>query len=210
MTTLSKWKVLFPNEHSYTPLVGILGLGGSYASYLKDSPSILEQMSEKGIIASKFCGFHIGSAPLNQPGSMVLGGYEKNRVLGDVGMFDLGTSDTIPTAGPRASHLDVVPDFETGPSPFNESKGISLWHHLNDDPPLDPSRRGININPSVPYMYLPKGICEGAAQYLALTWNEGLALYRWDIGNESFRIISSSAYMAFVLADKNFKNITIK
>lgn len=204
-----QWEVLCPNGRNYTAPVGILGLGPSG----NDPSSLLGQMKADGTIASMFGGLHIGSALLEQPGSMILGGYEQNRVLGDVGTFDL-----FPT-GPRAFLLDVVLGVETGASPFNRSSNISLWHGIEDsthyagqsqDAGGRTGSRLINFNPSVPYMYLPLGICETAAQYLPLTWNADLELYTWNIGEEAARIISSPAYVAFVFADNQAKNITIK
>ncbi|KAL8921717.1 MAG: hypothetical protein Q9208_005647 [Pyrenodesmia sp. 3 TL-2023] len=214
-----QWDVSFPNGHNYTARAGILGLGPSESNPL----SFLGQMKAGGTIASTFCGLHMGSALLGQAGSMILGGYEQNRVLGDVGTFDLQTSDPnenylfIP--GPLAFLLDVVLDVETGGSPFNESSSISLWPGINDTRfYADQSRdrggrtgsRLISFNPSVPYMYLPQGICKTAAQYLPLTWDAGLELYTWNIGEDASRIIGSPAYMAFVLADIDAKNVTIK
>ncbi|KAL8942837.1 MAG: hypothetical protein Q9211_001223 [Gyalolechia sp. 1 TL-2023] len=164
-------------------------------------------------IASTFCGLHIGSALLKQAGSMIVGGYEQNRVLGDVGTFYLAQY------GPRGFLLDVVLNVESGASPFNQTGSISLWHGIHDDPSSfdDSSYQGgrtgsrlISINPSVPYMYLPPGICETAAQYLPLTWDAGLQLYTWNTDNQSSRIIGSPAFMGFILSDNQAKNITVK
>lgn len=217
-TAISRWDVSFPNGRSYTPVVGVLGLGYDQPpmgpSSGEDFQSLLEQFKASGTTASMFCGLHIGSASLNQSGSMVLGGYEQNRVLGEVGTFDLGA-----TRGPSAFLLDVVLDVETGVSPFNQSSSISLWHGLEDDPDRvrESNRHGgrtgsrlISVNPSVPYMYLPKGLCETAARYLPLTWDAGLGLYTWNINDEFTDIVSSPAYMGIVLADRQSKNITIK
>ncbi|KAI4174997.1 MAG: hypothetical protein LQ343_002024 [Gyalolechia ehrenbergii] len=171
-------------------------------------------MKAKDTIASMFCGLHIGSALLNQRGSMILGGYEQNRVLGDVGTFDLPE-----VRGPRGFLLDVVLGVEIGASPFNQPGNISLWHGIHDDPSdshrseSDGGRTGsrlIDINPSVPYMYLPPGICETAAQYLSVTWDAGLELYTWNTDDQSSRVIGSPAFMGIILADKQAKNITIK
>lgn len=121
-----------------------------------------------------FSGLHMGSASLNQPGSLVLGGYEQNRVLGNIGTFDLSRSST---SGPQAFILDDILDVDIGVSPFNESNSISVWHGINDDfGASEAQARGgrigsriIYLNPSIPYMYLLSGICETVAQYLPVT-----------------------------------------
>ena len=218
IVALSEWDVFSPNGRNYTAPVGILGLGPSpIASAYDLSPppsSLLGQMKENGTIASLFCGLHMGSALLGQSGSMVLGGYEQNRVLGDVGTFDLLTSEN---QGPQAFLLDVFLGVETGASPFNQSNNISLWHSIDDQGASQSQAAGgktgsrlVSINPSAPYMYMPVGICETAAQYLPLTWDEGLGLYTWFMGSQYTRVVGSPAFMAIVLADNGAKNITIK
>ncbi|KAI4182768.1 MAG: hypothetical protein L6R41_005789 [Letrouitia leprolyta] len=214
---VDNWKVFFPNGRSYTPLTGIFGLGSTTNEGAKSELSLLQRLKGDGTIASTFCGLHMGSALFGQRGSMVLGGYEQNRVLGDIGTFDLVAITEL--GGPRGFLLDVILDVEVGISPFNLSSGISLWHALDDSSWIAAASgsvggrtgsRLISFNPSVPYMYLPPGICETVAQYLPLAWNAGLGLYLWRTDEQSSRIISSPAFMAFVLADNQAKNITIK
>ncbi|KAL8742226.1 MAG: hypothetical protein Q9190_005260 [Brigantiaea leucoxantha] len=213
LRALQTWKIPFPNGRDYPAQAGILGLGSSF----DDSPSILEQAKETGTISSLFCGLHIGSPLLKQRGSMILGGYEQNRVLGDVGMFDVDVESE--SGGVQAFLLDVVLDVEIGASPFNQSNEISLWHGIDDGAESAgfsewmggrTGSRLIGVSASLPYMYLPQGICETAAQYLPLVWDTGLELYIWNATDQSSHIISSPAFMGFVLADKQAKNITIK
>ena len=217
------WKIYFPNGRNYTPSVGILGLGRGHAVLV--TQSLLGQMKANGAIQSMFGGFHMGSAAHNQEGSMILGGYEQNRVLGEVGTFNLlltrcpqGAQGTLKLGGPQAYMLDVVLSVETGVSPFNQSGNISLWHGIDDGETASESvaeggragSRLVTTNPSVPYMYMPSGLCETAAQYLPVAWSAGLDLFIWDINDQYHRIVGSPAFMAIVFADKNAKNITIK
>lgn len=218
ITDFREWTISFANGRNYTSPAGILGLGPGPSS----ESSLLQQWKEGGVIASKFCGLHIGSASLNQPGSMILGGYDRNRVLGEVGTFFLSISEITggqtSTGGPQAYILDIALDVETGTSPFNQSQRISVWHSINDKYGAGPSEaaggkvgsRLVTTNPSVPYMYLPIGLCETAAQYIPVAWNASLELYIWDMSPQYSRIVGSSAYMAIVLADTFAKNITIK
>ena len=156
---------------------------------------------------------------------MILGGYDQNRVLGEVGMFNVliatpqeGASAELSIGGPQAYLLDVALDVETGASPFNQLSSISLWYGIqNDDGAIDSENAGgkagsrlVLISPIVPYMYLPLGICETAARYLPVIWNASLELYLWNMNHQYSRIVKSPAFMAIVLADNFAKNITIK
>lgn len=219
MKAVLSWKVSFPNGRNYTPPAGNLGLGPTTDNDRNRDPSILEKMKENGTITSMFCGLHVGSAAFGQRGSMMLGGYEQNRVLGEVGTFDMYLDSIAGVGGPRAFLLDVILDVELGISPFISSGSISLWHAINDSSwiasrsEIMGGRTGsrlITLNPTVPYMYLPPGICEIAARYLPLTWDAGLGLYVWEVNELSYRIISSPAFMAIILADNQARNITIK
>ena len=223
--TLADWNVTFSNGRNYTPPAGILGLGPSY-----DNPnsSILGQCKASGDIASKFGGFHMSSGALNQPGSMVLGGWDENRIVGDVGVFNLLISSPAPgpnaqdiylPGGPQAFLLDVILDVETGGSPFNQTNSISLWYGIDDEIGDTSSvaaggktgSRLVTINPSIPYLYLPNGLCETASQYLPVTFNESLQLYVWNTDDHQYtRIIQSPAFMAIVLADSFANNTTVK
>ena len=221
MLALHQWNLRFPNGRNYTPQAGILGLGPMDGTSSDPSRSLLKQLKANGTIASEFCGLHLGSVLLKQQGSMLLGGYEQNRVLGTVGCFNLSTALSIGDGvGPQGFLLDVILGVETGASPFKESNDISLWHGIDNNGDNSDSSavfyggrsgsRIIAIDPIRPYMYLPLGICETAAQYLPVDWDEDLELYIWNQNNDYFRIVGSPAFMAFILADSQARNITIK
>ncbi|KAI0484861.1 aspartic peptidase domain-containing protein [Xylariaceae sp. FL0804] len=209
---LREWSMAFPNGRRYNASAGLLGLGPS-DPVSDDPPCLLQQLKNAGRISSLFCGLHMGSALLGQQGSMVLGGYEQNRVLGDVGTFGLTTY------GPQAFILDVQLGVETGDSPFNFTGNTSLWHAIDDgdsEATLSVELGGrtgsriIQFDPSVPYLYMPPGICEAVAQYLPVTWNKSLELYTWDEDDSTSDLIGSPAFMAIVLADRDARNITVK
>ena len=91
---------------------------------------------------------------------MILGGYEQNRIIGHVGTFSLKPES------PQGYMLDVILGVETGASPFNQSNNISLWHGIDDILGATESEhvggkadsRQISLDPSLPYLYLPRGI----------------------------------------------------
>ncbi|RYP63189.1 hypothetical protein DL769_007046 [Monosporascus sp. CRB-8-3] len=207
-----------PSGSNYTNPVGILGLGRDFNDRplrnSGDNPWILEQLKSAGDIASNTFSLHMGSALLEQPGSLVLGGYEKNRALGQAGTFPLWDGM------PAVIVMDVFLGTEVGPSAFGKDGSISIYQGLGNDTWAAQVSKGYGatlgaaiamLNPSSPYMYLPMGTCEAAAKNLPVTWNAALGVYFWDIEDPRYsRIVSSSAYMGFVLADREALNITIK
>ncbi|SPO06757.1 uncharacterized protein DNG_09451 [Cephalotrichum gorgonifer] len=210
-----------PDGRQVNQSVGILGLGPnsergeSEASITRqDYPSILEQLKSDDEIGSASFGFHVGSAALDQPGSLILGGYEKNRVIGQAGVFKLHSLPIIPLS-------DVALGVETGGSPFNSADPISVYRGVpsatTDVPDLARefgAKEGsamVIANPAVPYLYLPPGTCEETAKHLPVTLDESLGVYLWNTSDPQFeRIVTSPAYLAFIFSDQSATTITIK
>ena len=197
-----------PNGVNYTSEVGTLGLGDQ--SHPINTSSILEQFKEAERIDSKTFGFHLGSSSLDLAGSLVLGGYDRSRALGTVGKF----------ATDFAFLMDVYLGTETGYSPFNISHNISVYQGLDGDKDAQhrtrklkgPKRAAVaELDVTFPYIFLPIGTCEAAAQHLPVVWNASIGLYLWDQNDPRYKsIVSSPAYLGFVLADRDAMNITIK
>lgn len=213
LSSLFERKFQLPDGFDYTNPVGILGLGPQQRA--RENKWILDQLKSNGAIASNTFSLHMGSASLNQTGSLVLGGYEKNRALGPVGSFKMNSDAGFPTMFLR----DVFLGTEVGATAFDDDI-ISIYQGLGDDEQAievskacgAPSGAALTIpSPSTPYIYLPWGTCETAAKYLPVTWDDSLGLYLWDVQNPKYdHILSSSAYMAFVLEDEYAANLTIK
>ncbi|KAJ2984917.1 hypothetical protein NUW58_g5811 [Xylaria curta] len=90
-TILDPCSINLPDGRTYDNTVGNLGLGFDTDlddNFVPDPAAVLVQLKNFNITVSNSFGFHIGSAALNQSGSMVLGGYEMNRVLGPVGSLN--------------------------------------------------------------------------------------------------------------------------
>jgi len=208
-----------PDGRNFSDPVGILGLGPlpryDIPPYFGRS-DFLQQLKRGGQIGSRSFGLHMGSAALQQPGSMVLGGYEQNRALGSVGVFSLFSSEVF--------LVDVILGTQKGASPFkNLSEVTSVYRGPGPDDygqaaSLEVKRRGGKagsalavLNPASPYIYLPPGTCETAATYLPVVWDDRLGLYLWITSDPQFaRIVSSPGYMGFVLSDSTATNLTIK
>ena len=66
-------------------------------------------------------------------------------------------------------------------------------------------------NLALPYIYLPLGTCEEAANHLPVSFNDDLGFYLWDTADPQFRrIVDSPAHLGFILSDRTATNITIK
>ncbi|KAM7208573.1 Aspartic peptidase domain containing protein, partial [Rhypophila decipiens] len=226
LNSLERFNVLLPDGRKYTPPVGILGLGIPNRSFngAPNDPEpggILLGLKREGKIGYAAFGMHMGSVAYNQPGSLILGGYEKNRALGEVGTFRWDSEDV-----PYMFLLDVQLGVQSEKSGFSfgtdGSSNTSIWAGPTDNEVKDAenlrkrlgAKEGAAVvvpNPGAPYIYLPKGTCEAAAKRLPVKLNESLGLYIWDRGDSRYEsIMRSSAYMSFVLADTSAKNVTIK
>ncbi|KAL2204904.1 hypothetical protein CC79DRAFT_922293 [Sarocladium strictum] len=180
-----EWSVDFPNGDTYNASVGTLGLLGAPGSFIEpdtdvDWPqSLLDQLKDSQNISSRFFGLHIGSGQHDQVGSLILGGYAKNGVIGDVGVFDI--------LGNLPFLVDVKLGVETGRSPFERTG--SMWQGIGDNEIAKDFMKvgggkkgsaGMMLNPVVPYIYLPKGNCEAIAENLPVSLDKGLGLWLWN------------------------------
>ena len=158
-------------------------------------------LRKSNTIPSSSFGLHIGSVPMGQPGSLVLGGYDKSRVLGDIGAFDISGD----LGEPIISMIDVTIGVEQGETPFKTPRIGSLYRaNGNESVP-------VSLNPTVPYMFLPLGTCEAIAEYLPVRFDRGLGLYIWNTQDPQHgRVIGSPSYLQFTFQQSSSTNLTIK
>lgn len=218
ITILDPCSISLPDGRTYDSSAGNLGLGGVSDTEDKFDPNsdnaILVQLKKSNDIGSVSFGFHFGSALFNQPGSIVLGGYEQNRVIGPVGLLDFHRHF------PWIFLEDVTLGVEVGASPFKNASVGSVYQGIqgNEQAVSFASSLGarlneavIKINPAVPYIYLPYGTCETAASNLPVTWNSSLGLFIWNTEDPLFsRIVGSSAFLGFHFVDRNRMRFTVK
>ncbi|KXH53151.1 hypothetical protein CNYM01_01872 [Colletotrichum nymphaeae SA-01] len=197
---------------AYTPTVGTLGLGPRSERDETAGPGILEQLRTSGDIDRTAFSVQMGSAALGIPGSLVLGGYEQNRALGQVGTFAL--QDSIPVMFLR----DIIFDFQIRNQSFYPIKSnASFWTNPTDLGMQYTKYVGgaagsavVIPNPASPYIYLPPGICEAIAENLHMTYHNKSGLYLWDTDLSAQLFVNQSAYLGFILADSSATKITIK
>ncbi|KAJ0159809.1 hypothetical protein CTA2_9074 [Colletotrichum tanaceti] len=199
----------------YKPPVGILGLASqSNWSGLVTPPSILEQLKASGDIDRNAFSVHVGSAALGLPGSLVLGGYDRNRALGRVGTFALANGM------PLVFLRDIVLGVEVGTSTidaagagnngsfWDESVLVGEYYSRHAGGP--PGSVVVVPNPASPYIYLPPGFCDAIATSLNMTRHDPTGLYLWERSAQAELFVNSSSYLGFVLADQSATNLTVK
>jgi hypothetical protein len=126
------------------------------------------------------------------------------RAIGDFGAYTLGGD----TGGePVVPMVDLTLGVMQGGTPFNTTQVGSLYRNaatLNTSEPM-------SLNPTVPYMQMPLGMCEAVAEFLPVTFNENLGLYLWNINDPQFaKIVRSPAYMGIAFARAGQPNLLIQ
>ena len=207
ISAVSAWEIELPDGTKYSAQVGTLSLGAPGTGVQNFSANATGQTVPgyayaQDEVASNSWGLHYGSASLNQGGSLVFGGYDQSRVLGDVGAFDLAEGSTM-----LPNLLDIQIGVENGTSPFSESSYTNLLK-------LNASFNGVQpavINPIVPYLFMSPETCAAVAENLPVTLNSLLGLYIWNTTDPQYeRIVKSSAYLAIIFQKAGSGNLTIK
>ncbi|KAH9869025.1 hypothetical protein J1614_008102 [Plenodomus biglobosus] len=166
-----------------TPMIGFSYAGGSY---------------NKSNTRSFSYGLQIGSAYHGYTGSLIIGGYDKGRLIGPYTAFNKA-----PTL------LDISIGVATGGSPFDfkEKHGILLSNTSQ------PTTLFALPDPRQTYLHLPGKTCEEIAKYLPIKYDATLKYWLWDIRSRDYTaIISSPAYLGFTFppASGAMENVTIK
>ncbi|KAK4227823.1 hypothetical protein QBC38DRAFT_526179 [Podospora fimiseda] len=202
MTAIESLEHTLPGGLNYSTQVGTMGIG--------TGSKVMEELFSRGKIGSLSSGLHIGSVQFQQPGSLILGGYDQSRVIGPIGVFDTKQELT-------GWLTDVVLGTQVGPSAFQkrEYEG-SVWLGPGQDryAELHGRKNGttlISFNPAAPYISLPEKNCEIIASRLPVIWNSTLENFLWNTSDPAYtRIVRSSAYLGFVFSDRALTKITIK
>ncbi|KAI1673083.1 hypothetical protein Ptr902_05885 [Pyrenophora tritici-repentis] len=165
------------------PMVGFSYAGGAY---------------NKSATRSFSYGLHIGSAFHNYPGSLLIGGYDKGRLVGSYTSFN-----NAPLL------LDVSIGVAIGGSPwdFKEKKGLLLSNNSQV------TTLSTLPDPRQTYIHLPGKTCEEIAKYIPVIFDSKLKYWLWDTTKPEYQtIITSPAYLGFTFppAYGASNNVTIK
>ncbi|KAM0715215.1 hypothetical protein Q7P37_009680 [Cladosporium fusiforme] len=199
MAISKDWHINVGESHQYTRSVGLFSLNGTldnftYAQSRDDvvtANTALQRAYDDGNIPSLSYGLHIGSAEPNVTGSLVLGGYDKSRIL----------SDAIVAGNDNNFRLtDIALNVTSGGSGFINSSSGSIKGLLK--PPTDSDSINVHPRPGVPYIYLPNDTCGAIAEHLPVTFSEDYNLYLWNTEDSAYeKIVSSPHYLSFIFSD---------
>ena len=186
----------YPNGKRYPITTGCLSLGSLAPQSIFWTPDkklidvdvgnmIAYYLANNDVIPSPSYGFHYGSAlPSSKiSGSLIFGGYDRNRVIG--------------RAGSQGSYIDgslvlrrlAVNTFE-GSAPF-EMTGVQIipgkYKYSTD------TGFSVRLDACSPYLTLPSDVCKGIASYLPIYHHEGLDLWLWNTSHPGYKLIVESA-----------------
>ena len=205
ITTDSK----LPNGSSYPVALGNLALGSPnpVQTFLVGNGSnvtgqlLTGYLANNNQIPSSSWGLHIGSAALNLVGSLVLGGYDQSRIIGNVAAIDT----TGVSGAPVAPLVDAGIGIEAGGTPFNTTQIPSLFRAGGN------ATMQVMLNPLVPYMFLPQEMCDAFAQWLPITYSPNPGVYVWNTDDSRYQtLIKSPAYLSFTFQNNDQGNLTVK
>lgn len=210
MTAVTDAYQRYPGGAVFPISTGTLSLGAPQLKVSRGNSSmeiINSALYTSNQIPSYSYGMHIGSASLRIPGSLVLGGYDQQRISG--GVSAQGWS--------RAADADLNINLQsiginvaTGSSPFNSTNGPT---NLSNGTASFDVNTPVQVNPIHPYIYLPSAICSAIAADLPVIYDEGLGMYLWNTSDSLYdSIMTSSAYLSFVFDRSTISNeqVTVK
>ncbi|KAJ0418549.1 aspartic peptidase domain-containing protein [Aspergillus carlsbadensis] len=206
----------YPGGQEYPLQVGVLSLGAPTINHTfeidadADKPDtngtfITSWLWEKDVIASYSYGLHIGSPTVDIPGSLMLGGYDRNRVLGDVSAQPFLSDGSLPIQLLDIG-LGVAGD---GGSPWNFTSKTGLL--AKDNSSLDTGTI-VQASTADPYIYLPQSSCDSIAAELPLYYQPDYGLYFWNTSDPQYpKIILTPSFMSFTFSKNglNNENMTI-
>ncbi|PQE25164.1 Peptidase aspartic protein [Rutstroemia sp. NJR-2017a BVV2] len=188
------------NGSKYVPEIGTLALGSPDSNQSFSDTNLTGQylssaLYSQGKIPSNSFGLHIGSAALNIPGSLVLGGYDESRVLEPI-ITQTSSNGTFPLS---LVDLSIVVSEGYSPFSFNGTKSGLLFN--KGTAAASNNVLPVNIDPSVPYFYLPTSTCDILASYLPIIYEPSLRLYLWNTTSLLYKPITTSpSFLSFNLS----------
>ena len=204
----------YPNGKEYPVEVGTLSLGGTSPYHVVNSVSynlFTGYAWDNEWIDSYSWGMHIGSVEPEIDPSLVLGGFDETRVIGNVSSQELASVNELGLM--KVQLTDIGLGVAEGASPWSFESMDNLFRR---DGSTVSRTTQVEFSPTRPYLYLPGDTCDAIAAHIPVTFNEDLGLYFWNTDDDSYKDITTSpAYLSFTFVkndhyDEAQPNITIK
>jgi hypothetical protein len=159
-------------------------------------------MWENAWTPSNSFGMHIGSVEPPMPGSLYFGGYDQNRVIGDVLSLSGGPRDGI-------TLRDISIDVSAGQSPWEFESKDGLLAKGNSS---IGSGLKVLVDGCSPYLTLPKSTCDNIAEQLPVKYDDDLGLYLWETDSDKYKdIVTSPSSLTFTfIAGSNTDTVEIR
>ncbi|OTA87781.1 hypothetical protein M434DRAFT_134725 [Hypoxylon sp. CO27-5] len=201
----------YPNGEWYPLSVGCLGVGApdtvnqSFSRNigpLINASLIPGYLWEHKTIASNSFSMHIGSANPRMPGSFYFGGYDQNRIVGDILTYQDDYTKEITLRDIGIKVIDGSSPWE-----FESLRGFLASGNSS----ITSGGIQASIDGCSPYLSLPRSTCDALANNLPVTYNEGLGLYYWNTNDPKYtQIVNSASALEFVFAaGSNTQNVSI-
>ena len=195
--------IMLPDGSSYSPPVGYLAIGSNdkVRQYPNGTGQIIPNyLFAQSVTPSASVGLHYGSGLLGPKGSLIWGGYDSSRAIGDVAQFSLSRT----ALGPMTPNLvDIQVGVESGGSPFPQPSYQGLLSLNGSFGLYQPAV----INPMLPYLFFSPATCANIARLLPVTLQPLSGLYTWNVDDPQYhRIITSPSYLALVFRTGSVNN----
>ncbi|TGJ84995.1 hypothetical protein E0Z10_g3766 [Xylaria hypoxylon] len=168
-------------------------------------PKIAASLSETGRVSSAFSSFHMRSVEPPVNGSLIVGGYDNNKIMGDL----LNWTETYNSYGNPDHGLALSNIYVGVDSGFLPLENLRLNNRSFPQGPykqepsiLHESRNStvdaVIIEPGTPYLHLSRRVCDSLAELLDLEYDVTRNLYLWSYPPDH-PIFRSPVYLELVL-----------
>ncbi|RYP01588.1 hypothetical protein DL764_006176 [Monosporascus ibericus] len=156
----------------------------------------------QGTTASNSFGMHIGSVDPPIDGSLYFGGYDQNRVVGDI----ITETDDYTK---EITLKDITINVAEGASPWEFASMGGILGQGNDS--IGSTGIQVSVDGCSPYLTLPRSTCDALASHLPVDYDEDLGLYIWNTNDRKYaQIVGSPSALQFTfLSGSNTQNVTI-
>lgn len=211
LALLSSSYAVYPDNTWYPLSVGCLGIGApgtvNQTFTMDNEPSINASLipgwlHAKNQLPSNSFAMHIGSANPPMPGSLYFGGYDQNRIVGDI----LTESDDY-TKGIPLKDISITVVDGSSPWEFTSKNGLLAANNAS----ISSGGVLVSVDGCSPYLTLPKSTCDSIADHLPVKYNKDLGLYIWQQDKPKYsQIVSSASTLDFTfLGGSNTQRVTI-
>ncbi|KAI0898563.1 hypothetical protein F4806DRAFT_365235 [Annulohypoxylon nitens] len=176
-------------------------------------PKYSAAISKSGAAVSQFSSFHTGSTDPLVNGTFIVGGYDNNRILGNLMNWKTGYDQFGGIEGfLTISQVNIGVEFGFLP--------LETLRLVNNSFPQGPYKQdvgyihtgykriqdtGVLMEPGSPYLHLSTEICDSLADILELTYDATRNLYLWSYPSDH-PIFRSPIYLELVISSVEYQN----